>query len=144
MIFPLIGRHDIEDHSNRCGLPRTVRSDEAKNFSGCNLQRYVINRQHVRVLLSKMFCNDHNYSVMKKRSRGQSINHSGKRDGFPDVVQSADPGDGAFYSKAETRMRNRSVAAQIQIPFERRLRQIMFFQPAQRAYRNRPRAGFPR
>ncbi len=53
----------------------------------------------------------------------------GKGIDFADVLGSANPGDGAFQTQAEAGVRHAAVAAQVEIPLEGFLGQIVFAQP---------------
>ena len=57
-------------------------------------------------------------TTVGKPLRIDTVQRSGKWDGFADVLQAADPGDGALDAHAEAGVRNGSVAAQVEIPLE--------------------------
>jgi hypothetical protein len=81
---------------------------------------------------------DHSKSQYKLRARDaiaapyyaglriHAINHAWKGDDFPDVFRAANPGDGAFEAKTEARVGNAAIAAQVEIPLERFLGQVVF------------------
>src|SRR6266853_5791728 len=59
------------------------------------------------------------------------IKHARESDGFADVLQAAHPGDETLDAHAESGVRNRAVAAEIEIPIEGFGRQIMVLQALQ-------------
>src|SRR5438270_5778506 len=63
--------------------------------------------------------------------RPQAVHRARERDRFPDVMDAADPADGAFQSEPETRMNEGAVLSQIQIPVVGFDRQTFLFDPGQ-------------
>ena len=61
--------------------------------------------------------------------RGQAVNHTRERNRFPDMVQTADPGDATLYAHSKAGVRNRAIFAQVNIPVEGFLRQVVFCEP---------------
>ena len=59
------------------------------------------------------------------RLRIQTIEHSRKRNGLAHVLESADPGDRPLDAHAEAAVRHAAVAPQVEVPFERVLRQVV-------------------
>src|ERR1051325_11090467 len=62
---------------------------------------------------------------IKHGSRLDAIDHTRKRNGLANVLDAAHPRRTAFDAHAKSAMRNAAVAAQIEIPLERLLRQLM-------------------
>src|SRR5262249_6565504 len=62
-------------------------------------------------------------------SRMQAVEHAGKRDRLADMLEAANPRHCALQSHAEAGMRHRAELAQVHIPVERLLRQIVLFDP---------------
>src|SRR3954465_14216714 len=62
-----------------------------------------------------------------KPLRIDTVQRSGKWDGFADVLETTDPGDGPLDAHAEAGVRYRAIAAQIQIPLEGVDRQMVIF-----------------
>ena len=63
--------------------------------------------------------------------RIQAIEHPRVRNRFPHVFEFADPGDDAFDAHTESAVRHRAVTAQIEVPLERFLRQIVLLDALQ-------------
>src|SRR5512147_1926323 len=59
--------------------------------------------------------------------RRQPVEEARERDGFADVLETADPGDRALEANAETGMRDRAVTAEVEIPAERLLGELVLF-----------------
>ena len=57
--------------------------------------------------------------------RLQPLHHPGERNRLANMMDSAQPADHPFDTHPKARMWNRSIAAQVQIPFERFERQLM-------------------
>jgi hypothetical protein len=47
-----------------------------------------------------------------------AVEGAGERDGFTDVVEAADPGNGALDPHAESAVRDAAVAAEVEIPLK--------------------------
>src|SRR5580692_7146924 len=62
--------------------------------------------------------------------RIHAVNHPGKGDDFADVLGAANPGDGAL--EAEAGVGDAAVAAEVEIPLERFLRQFVLVQTLQK------------
>src|SRR5208282_2230017 len=60
--------------------------------------------------------------------RIHAVNHAREGDDFPDVFGSTDPCDGALEAEAKAGVRDAAVAAQVEIPLEGFLGQIVFTQ----------------
>ena len=60
--------------------------------------------------------------------RIHAINHSGKGDDFADVLGAANPRDRAFEAEAKAGVRHAAVAAEVEIPLERFLGQVVLVQ----------------
>ena len=72
--------------------------------------------------------------------RRQPVHQSRKGNRLPDMVQAADPGHQAFQAQAEPGVRDAAVAAQVQIPFQGFLWEVMFLCGSAEPP-GRPRAG---
>src|SRR6266536_6141809 len=57
--------------------------------------------------------------------RVQTIEHAREGDGFPQVFQTADPGYGPFDTHAEAGVRDAAVFAQVKIPLESFLGEVV-------------------
>src|SRR5207244_4056747 len=55
----------------------------------------------------------------------QPVEHTWIRNRFADVFELADPGDDALDAHAETAVRNGAVPAEVEVPLERLLRQVV-------------------
>src|SRR5262245_51116886 len=75
---------------------------------------------------SSPICNQSEIINLKSKiSRIQPVEHPRIRDRLPDMLEFADPAHDAFHAHAETAVRYRAVAAQIEIPLECVLRQVV-------------------
>jgi hypothetical protein len=61
------------------------------------------------------------------------VEGAGEGDGFADVVEAADPGDGALNAHAEAGVGDAAVAAQVEIPLEGFLGQVVLLDAALRS-----------
>jgi len=63
---------------------------------------------------------------VRRSSRVDAMEGAGEGDGFADVVEAADPGDDALDAHAEAAVRDRAVAAQVEIPLKGFFGQLVF------------------
>src|SRR5689334_13209065 len=65
------------------------------------------------------------HASFRRRSRGEAIEHAGEWDRLAHMAEPADPGDAPLDPEAEAGVRKGAVTAQIEVPLERLLGELV-------------------